>query len=203
MNEPLVIGIGHKKGVGKDTVANRLIDKHGFIKISFADSLKEACRKIFHFNDAQLYGDLKEVIDPNWGKTPREILQTIGSEAIRNHVDLDVWIKSLKIKINHLVECNPGRQLKFVVPDVRFPNEANALKEFSDGYVWKVERDVIKNEFSNHQSEIALDNYSNWNIIINNDGTMASLYRKVDEALAMTILKENLHALNRRNTKIA
>lgn len=196
----LLIGIGHKKGVGKDTVANRLIDTHGFTRMSFADPLKEACRIIFHFTDDQLYGHLKEVLDPRWDKSPREILQKFGSEALRGCIDTDVWIKSLKIKIQNMVTANPNRDLRIVVPDVRFPNEADALHDLG-GKLWKITREQPINEFSHHQSETALDDYHGWNNYIFNDSTMQSLYLKTDRDfndLTCSLQQEKIYAANRR-----
>jgi hypothetical protein len=202
MNKPIIIGIGHKKGVGKDTVANRLVDTHGFIRMSFADPLKEACRIIFHFTDAQLYGDLKEVVDKRWGKTPRQILQMFGSDALRNIIDRDVWIKSLRFKIESKVLAEPTKQLKIVVPDVRFPNEAEAIKAMDGGHLWKVTRELLTNEFSFHESEIALDHFKNWDEILINNDTMASLYQKADHLLAqITTQKERTHAHGRRKAE--
>lgn len=202
MNRPIIIGIGYKKGVGKDTIANRLVDTHGFTRMSFADPLKEACRTIFHFNNAQLYGDLKEVVDKNWNRTPREILQLVGSDALRDVVCKDVWIKSLEIKIQNLISFNPNKQLKIVVPDVRFPNEADAIKAMDGGQLWNVIRAVPLNEFSKHASEISLDEYDKWDACILNNNTMASLYQKTDQLLAQFVnQKENLYVHGRRKAE--
>lgn len=202
MNEPIIIGIGHKKGVGKDTVANRLVDSYGFIRMSFADPLKEACRIIFHFSDEQLYGNLKEVIDPRWGKSPRQILQLFGTDALRAVIDKEVWIKSLKIKIQNLASRTIHKQLKIVVPDVRFPNEAEAIKSMTDGSLWKVVRDLPSNEFSLHESEIALDTYNGWNEILLNNNTMAVLYQRVDQLVnQLTTQKERAYIHGRRKAE--
>lgn len=200
--KPVIIGIGYKKGVGKDTVANRLVDKHGFTRMSFADPLKEACRVIFHFSEAQLYGDKKEVMDHRWGKTPRQILQMMGTDAVRNIIDREVWVKSLKIKIENMVKANPGKQLKIAVPDVRFPNEAEAILSMEGGHVWKVTRELPTNEFSYHESEVALDQYNKWSSVLINDSTMAELYKRVDIHLDyIEKQKEKTHAYNRRSSK--
>jgi hypothetical protein len=187
MIDPIVIGIGHKKGTGKDTIAARLVDKHGFIRLSFADPVKEACRIIFHFNDQQLYGDLKEVVDKRWQQTPRYFMQRLGTEACRNVIDKDIWGKSLLFKIQDLCRANTNSQLKFVIPDVRFENEVETIKSLPLGFVWKVERDIPLNAFSQHESEIALDSFTDWDMILDNRSTMANLYQTVDTCLARTL----------------
>lgn len=202
MQSLTVIGIGHKKGAGKDTVANRLVDNHGFIKLSFADPLKDSCRIIFHFTEEQLYGSQKEVIDKHWGKSPREILQLFGTEALRDSIDQDVWIKSLQIKIEKLALANPNKHLKIVIPDVRFPNEAKAIKKMNNGYLWKVNRKINENKFSTHLSEIALDDFTEWDSVLNNDSTMAELYSLTTHTLNLILDGDNnTYANNRRKTK--
>ena len=54
----MIIGLGFKARSGKDCVADYLVGKYGFQKLSFADSLKGACKEIFHLSDEQLYGNL-------------------------------------------------------------------------------------------------------------------------------------------------
>lgn len=212
MKNIFVIGLGHKKGVGKDTAAARLQDKHRFYKVSFADSLKLAAKEIFGFTNKQLYGDQKETVDLYWNKTPREILQLMGSDALRNVIDLDIWIKSLALRVQRLADNDPSDTIRVVIPDVRYPNEAEAIKNNFNGYfdsnyqgfIGKIIRDSqVKNEFSNHISETALDDYKDWDFVIDNNTNMASLYSKMDEALAtLNQRNEKNVTLNRRSSKV-
>lgn len=43
-------------GAGKDAAANRLVEKHNFIRIGLADPLKRFCADVFAFSDEQLWG---------------------------------------------------------------------------------------------------------------------------------------------------
>jgi hypothetical protein len=178
---PLLIGIGHKKQRGKDTAANRLVDKHRFVRVSWADSLKESARIIFGFNDRQLYGDLKEVIDPYWGMSPRDALQRLGTDACRNHVHREIWIKSAWLRVQKIWEENP--ETGVVIPDVRFTNEADFIKE-KGGVLWKVDRDLPEDKNSQHPSEIDLDTYDKWDKVIDNNSSLRKLYLNVDSGLA-------------------
>jgi hypothetical protein len=201
---PIIIGVGHKKGVGKDAFASRLVDKWGFVRISFADQLKEAARIVYHLTDAQLYGDKKEVVDPRWGKTPRQILQEMGT-GIRQF-DEDVWIKSTQVKIEKLLPNNNA--LRVVIADVRFPNEAEALhswgniKDFTTRVI-KIHREVPENEFSKHISETALDSYAGWDEIVDNTSSLSALFNKADQLMERIVnpKKEIKNALNRRTTE--
>lgn len=43
-------------GAGKDTVADRLVAKHGFVRIGFADPMKRFLAEVFDFSEEQLWG---------------------------------------------------------------------------------------------------------------------------------------------------
>jgi hypothetical protein len=185
----MIIGIGHKKRRGKDSAANRLVDKHRFIRVSWADSLKDAARIIFHFDNEQLFGSKKEVVDNRWGFTPRWALQTFGTEACRDIIDDNIWIKSAWLRIEDIQRTNP--KANFVIPDVRFQNEAEFLLE-KGAQLWKIDRDIPPDDFSQHFSETALDDFSGWTGVINNNGSLQDLYTKVDQ-LTIPSEKKNVH----------
>lgn len=194
----IVVGIGHKKQRGKDTAANRLVDKHKFIRVSWADNLKEAARVIFHFTNDQLYGHLKEVVDPRWGFTPRWALQKLGTEACRDNIDVNIWVKSAWLTIEGLRKKNP--EVNIVIPDVRFPNEAQFLID-RGAALWKIDRDIPEDESSTHESETALDNFTKWTSVLNNNGSLQNLYSLVDGALNRSkegSINEQVKRLNTR-----
>ena len=60
----MLIGLLGKKRVGKDTVAEYLIEKYNFIRYAFADPIKEIAGIMFNFSYEQLYGNQKEIIVP-------------------------------------------------------------------------------------------------------------------------------------------
>ena len=51
-----LLGICGKAGSGKDTAAAYLIEKHGFVKLAFADPLKRFAKGVFGFTSEQLWG---------------------------------------------------------------------------------------------------------------------------------------------------
>lgn len=181
----MIIGITGRKRSGKDTIGDYLVKNHGFIRIGFADTLKDICRIIFGFSDEQLYGDLKEEVDPYWNHSPREILQKVGTDLFRNHgpkvlknLDKNIWIRSVQRKIENLQK--EGHK-NFVITDVRFDNELEFIKEVN-GVSIKVVRDLENNEFSNHESEISIDKFETDHKIINNS-TLENLYKNVEAIL--------------------
>jgi hypothetical protein len=196
-----LIGIAGAKGSGKDAAADRLVDKYQYQKISFADPLKAACKIIFHLSEAQLYGDRKEIVDARWNKTPREIMQTLGTEVVRN-LGKDTWIKSAQIKIEKLHwEKTLGADhidLNIVIPDVRFLNEAEFIKE-TGGLLVYINRETVLNKFSEHSSETELSTFNGFDFTINNNSSLADLYKSIDNIIASQ--KENENAYGRRKEK--
>lgn len=172
----MLIGISGKKQAGKDTAAKFLVQDHGFKAFAFATPLKEAAKIVFGWGDEHVYGELKEVDDPFWGFSPRWALQHMGTDAMRGKIDDQIWIKATMRRAMPLVKSGGN----VVITDVRFPNEAMAIKE-SGGLLWRVERPGL--ETSDHASETALDDFALWDEVIVNDGTISDLYSRVYEAV--------------------
>jgi len=176
----MIIGLGFKARAGKDTVAAHLVNNYSFVQESFAYPLKEYIgRQICGFNDKQLYGAWKETPDPEWGMTPRLMLQLVGTDALRKVVHDDFWVIPMKRKLKEHIRN--GRHV--VISDVRFTNEINMIRTLG-GHLVKVDRenpDKISNE--KHSSELELETYDAWDFIIENNGTLEELYSKVDDII--------------------
>jgi len=177
----MIIGITGRKFNGKDTIADHLIVEYGFVGMSFADPLKDMCAIAFGFTEEQLYGNEKEVLDENWGTTPRKILQFVGTELFRNrmseiipNIGNEFWCKVMDIKLAK----DKGRLI--VIPDVRFQNEAELIKKHG-GIVIKVIRDM-PNQTDAHESEqltgIVKDH------IVYNNGTKDELFKQINDIIS-------------------
>jgi hypothetical protein len=68
----------------------------------------------------------------------------------------------------------------WVITDVRFPNEADAIKQ-EEGILIRVNRSGV-GPVNDHESETSLDGWG-FDYIIDNDSTLGSLKRKVKEIL--------------------
>lgn len=171
-----VIGITGLAGSGKSTVA-RILENYGYTRYAFADPLKKSVQAIFGFSDEQLWGDLKEVVDPRWGVTPRRVLQHIGTEHHRDNpvpgIQGSIWIKCFE----NAVDANPTQL--FVVEDVRFVDEANAIHKMG-GIVIRVVRPGIL--AGSHASETS-GSLIAVNATVVNDGSFDDLKRRVIRAL--------------------
>jgi hypothetical protein len=171
--------LGYKARIGKDTTADYLVAKYGFKKLSFADPLKAALGAGLGLTREQLYGRLKEVVDPFWGETPRVLLQKIGTDAIRTHFRDDVWVLAAKRKL--LSEPNTN----WVLPDCRFPNEGDMIHGLG-GWVVQVHggfegQEVIKT--TGHISENIMAAYNEWDYELHNDKGFSELYDKIDDMI--------------------
>lgn len=186
----MIIGITGRKGSGKDTIADHLISKYGFEKLSFAKPLKDMCKLVFNFTEEQVNGDLKEVIDPQWNQTPRVILQYVGTDLFRNQMNkiLDnigdnFWVQNLKLRC--LQKIKENKDCKLVITDVRFPNEFELIKELNGQMirvlrVFSLKEEDFTETSDSHISETSLDDaVCDYNII--NDSSLDSLYRKIDD----------------------
>ncbi len=129
-----IIAISGLIGSGKDTVADYLVNVHGFRRDSFANNLKDAVSAIFGWDRQLLEGNTKksrlwrEEVDVWWAirlgipdLTPRWILQNIGTDVIRNSFHNDIWVASLENKLRK------GKD-DIVISDVRFTNEVEILR---------------------------------------------------------------------------
>lgn len=182
---PLIIGVTGQKFNGKDTVADYLVANHGYTKLSLAGPLKQMCQVLFGFDDAQLYGDLKEVVDSRWNITPRRAMQFVGTEMVRDTItgllpDIgeDFWVAVL---INKIAEQSLYDRRRFVISDIRFENELKCLKNYKPKSKFiRVERSSIEvNPFSVHPSETAIMTLP-VDFVIANDASLEELYTKVD-----------------------
>lgn len=101
--------------------------------------------------------------------TVRQLLQELGTEAMRMGLHPDVWVNAL------FSDYNPTR--KWIISDTRFDNEFKAIKA-RGGVVIRVNRPGIMESL--HPSEVALENHT-FDFTIENDGDLESLVKKVRE----------------------
>jgi hypothetical protein len=177
-----IILLGHEAQVGKDTLANLLVERQGFVKYAYADKIKMLGKEIFGLTDEQLRGTEKEVpIERLGGKTSRMVQQKIGCDF--RDVWENCWVNYVAQRIIYHLHC--GEAFKFVISDFRFPNEYYYLKEiFSDEMYQPAKIKAIKiirsgaNEISNkdHISEHALADFKDWSVCFINERTIESLY---------------------------
>jgi hypothetical protein len=176
-----VLGLSGWARSGKDTVADYLVENEGYTKVSFSAPMKEAMYRLnprITVNEVvntalrvgvDVYGweGLKE-------RSPdiRGLLQRFGTEVGREMFDENFWVD---YALNSIEDGS-----KVVISDVRYPNEADAIRELG-GKVFRVERNGVfaANE---HASEHALDGY-NFDGKIENNGSIEGLYANATQQI--------------------
>jgi hypothetical protein len=197
----MIVGIIGLINSGKSTIANILVEDYGFIKVSFADTLKDAVSAIFGWPRELLQGDTeesrkwREQVDEYWSNvmqhpvTPRWVLQHIGTDVMRDHFHKSIWVHSLMKKLHN-------SSSNYVISDVRFRNEVDVILS-QQGQIWEVQRppmpdwygmkfdeydELVRHMEINHP-EIHRSEWE-WrltkrNHIIRNDSTLSELKHKV------------------------
>ena len=178
-----IIGLAGYARSGKDEAAKLLAGEYGFKHVAFADKLREmllaidpivAPSKEKYFTRSKVVVNLSEVIDAygwdgykntEYGPEIRRLLQRLGTEGGRKTLWDSIWIDAAFAGLDE--------NAKVVVSDVRFPNEADAIKE-RGGEVWRVARAGI-GPANDHPSETSLDNYL-FDRLVYNDGSL-EVYR--------------------------
>lgn len=182
----MLIGLVGLIGSGKDTVATRLVEKHGFKKDSFAKSLKDATANIFGWDRVLLEGQTKESRewreqpDEFWSErfgksvTPRWVLQYFGTEVCRGSMLDSLWVDSLVARYH-------GD--KTVISDTRFVNEIKTIRE-QKGQIVLIKRGDVP---SREEMQASGAHQSEWDWIgckfdhiIDNNGTLEQLNNQVD-----------------------
>ena len=151
----MLIGLAGRAGAGKDTVAGIIREEAALAGqrtavASFADPLYRAISAITGIPVAMLRDRTFKEDTIDWlGKSPRQLLQTLGTEWGRNMMGENFWVEIFR---------NAAEQYDtVVVSDVRFPNEVDVITEDMGGVVYRV---VKANSGSNdqHLSEAGIDN---------------------------------------------
>lgn len=208
----MIVGVVGKKRAGKDTIASYLKERHNFHQTSFAKALKEICAEVFDLTQAQLEGELKEVPDTRFPEhwSPRHILQKTGTEAGRLN-DFS-WSQHYAFRLKGAfkrrnLKPNPTLWIDIVldeimhyensvISDVRFINEASALRSLGAQLLKVVRSDLSKDT---HVSESEVDKILVDSTIINNSSIQA-LHVDIEKSLFAPQVKDTPYPLGTRLT---
>lgn len=138
-----LIGLTGPAGSGKDSVAGFLSALHNFEKFALADPIRFAIMGMFGTSYTEMNDRLAKESTIEWiGKSPRQLMQTLGTEWGRKHVADDIWLRIAERKIETIrsanrFESNPIAGI--VISDIRFDNEAELLRRLG-GQIWHIYR---------------------------------------------------------------
>ncbi len=176
-----LIGLTGFAGHGKDT-ARSILEEHGFIGLAFADPIRQMIRQLLDSagidTDCMDVRELKESTIPELGVSYRQMAQTLGTEWGRS-LHPDIWLRLADAFISDCYDADTFNT-HFVVSDVRFPNEADWVRE-RGGVIWRVARPGIE-AVRPHASESSVDLITP-DLVIDNTGTIDDLHAAVERAL--------------------
>ena len=170
-------------GSGKSTVAEHLVEQHGFTAIKFAGPLKDMVRVLLFdhcginhtMTERYVDGDLKEIEIPEIGVTSRHLQQQLGTEWGRKRIREDLWVHLTSQTVRRLLD--QGQNV--VVDDMRFANEMEAVLDLG-GLPLRIDRPGL-DYVPSHASEGGLDEIPMRTIT--NDDSVAALHLAVERVL--------------------
>jgi len=172
--KPKLIGIMGAAGSGKDTAAEYLAQVLELDHDSFAAPLYSGLSAILDVSIRSLKDrEIKERTFPGLDKSPRQMLQTLGTEWGREMIDKDLWLKLASQR--HLARMRYGNGT--VISDVRYLNEANWIID-SNGILLRIMRPGVE-PVSQHSSELEAAAIPADHVNVNN-GSKLEMYRRLD-----------------------
>lgn len=177
-----IIGLSGWARSGKDTVADYLVEHHGFVKLSLATPMREA---LYRLNPqivdwGNMHWSVRQAVDlMGWERmkvcfpTLRGLMQRMGTEVGREMFGEDFWVD--------LVIKEANKYDKVVIADCRYLNEAEAVRS-AGGQVWRISRDSVE-AANDHDSEHGLDDYD-FDLKLENNTTIEELHKFVEELIS-------------------
>jgi len=176
----MIIGLSGYARSGKDTVAGMLMGLHGYERVAFADKIREL---LYEMDPLVMHNymdfRLQDVIDSKgWeiAKTEfpevRRLLQDLGVGARKLFGDT-FWVDQVVGQFGHSWW---GYDTNVVITDVRFTNEAQAIKG-KGGQIWRINRPGTE-AINDHVSEHDLDGWD-FDVVIENNSDMPALIKKI------------------------
>ena len=213
LNKPFVLGLVSRAQGGKDEFAKVAMEEFGAGRISFGDAVKDEVAAFLvecgaTFEERNLWGTgadkeekcvinkdrwiLKSFLDfcsgnPNVAHGPnsivlsfRSIFQFWGTEYRRAQDD-NYWVNKA------LSKCTENKL--YVISDVRFLNEANAILDMSGILVRIYRPDAPVISGMNHQSETEVDKIEGFSYYLLNDCTLEEYQKKCRDTLKDIVSK--------------
>lgn len=173
--EPKIFIISGKARSGKGIVSNiikRYYNDKKTIIISFGHYIKDYAKRVSNWDGSE-------------ETKPRELLQQLGIELVKNQIDDKLFIRRIMEDIlvfSYFYDI-------IIINDARLIDEIELIKnKYMDAISIRINRINYDNGMTlketNHKTEIDLDNYSNFDYIVLNDN-----YNNLEKQI-ISILKE-------------
>lgn len=206
----VVIGIGGEKYSGKDTIADFFVERFDFVKLSFADPLRDICSKatgipVEEFLNESLKDEFIEEV--HFGLNTIEKLIEVSNSYRPLNEQEQAKVKEILIGRNfdtrrkilqfvgsevfrqgveqefwvNILKSRAANHAKVIVSDMRFENERKAISSLR-GVLMRVERPLQNPEGTpdKHISELSLGSNTDYDVYVKNDSSLAHLYQGLD-----------------------
>lgn len=169
----MIIAFTGIKGSGKGTAASCLVTKFGFQQIDFADPVRQIVNLLFNVSMEELTDRiLKEKPLNRWPfVSPRKLMQEVGKKM--RELDPDIFIRCLTMKIDSSKD--------YVISDLRFPNEFNALNALGAEVIKIINPKIIQDDFD--ISETSVDHIPSFYRLVNSFSSPELFQQHVEERL--------------------
>jgi NTP pyrophosphatase (non-canonical NTP hydrolase) len=196
MQKPIIIAFCGLAQSGKSTAMQAVrhfihknSPKAAVYTLNFADPLKEAYRAITgeFFLDVAEYKNAPSAMFE--GLTNRQVIQKIGTDALRNSFDKRIWIRCLQKKIENLAITEHGHECYILIGDLRFANEADWVIG-NNGIIVQIQRKGVVSDGHESEGTTLIPGY-----LIKNDGTLEELYEKINNLCWAVLMPEKKSVL--------
>lgn len=169
---PKIFIVSGKANSGKDTTCELI---NNYVKLKGLNSVN------LQFSSyIKMYAKTISGWDGKEDTKPRSLLQELGTEIIRKNIDEKFFIKRIigDIKV-YSYYCDV-----ITISDARLPLEIDSINsEFENVYKLNIQRPNFENNLNcnerRHITEVALDDYNDYDYVVVNDGTIEDLNNKV------------------------
>lgn len=178
-----LIGLAGRAGSGKDSVAEHLADAHNALRYAFATPIKGGLVAMLGLDPQDLEDRERKEQPIEWlGRSPRYLLQTLGTQWGRELVAPDIWVRlARRVWAEAVTAPEYGYAPALVLLDVRFPDEAEMIRELG-GWVVHLRRPDAP-PVAEHVSEQPLP-FVAGDLVIDNGGTLDELRQLADHVFA-------------------
>ena len=177
---PIIFIVSGKANSGKDTTCELI---NNFIRLRELKSINLQFSSYIKMYASNISG-----WDGSEDSKPRTLLQQLGTDIIRKNIDNDFFINRIigDIKVySYYFDV-------ITISDARFPEELDSI---SNNFENVIKINIVRPNFENnldnterkHKTEVALDNYNNYDYVIVNDGTIEDLNIKIKNIISEVI----------------
>lgn len=189
----MILGITGPARSGKNTIANHLVSKHKYLRQSFADPPRRFVANLLGLHFADLVGGPLKERPIEWldGKSPRQMMQTLGDDWGRDLIHPELWIRVALRKACRTLAMHPGTNIVF--PAVHSDHEASAIRA-AGGVILHVTRPGFGVEHPHPGEQCVTERPDD--LHARNHGSMARLWSQANDIAKIMLIRAPTHVGN-------